>query len=403
MVKAENVYTANDKTQNGYYQRSQHTYSYKDLEEKNHNDYAAGLYILYANENDAKDAGNFDFKEKFGGKYTLTEDAYYLAYCADINVAFMAPATYKRIFIKDYEGFSDETKRHLSGIVKNAYPFISYDEMVQKLLDAGVMVKAVNANEEEVITSTTNVEKSPGKKYYISLTDDELLSATQMAIFNFTNPGQVTSLYYQTQATLKNNPVFADYEYQPKANYPVAQRNIQAIYDYLITLEDDYETKFIDHIDAQIVEDETYIRVAMSRALRNDEEFKLELSKDGKVIQEINLKDCDKDKNGNYIALVKDLSDVSDVKIRLIGKAFVENAVDIYENVLGASESQLLLGLSSLYRDIDMVYEGEVFSATDIYTPNPNTATFVSTAIVVVALVSAIGIIYSVKKKSFYR
>lgn len=101
------------------------------------------------------------------------------AYCVDLDTPIKNGHNYSRVNVEDSSYYSDESAKHIRAIVRNAYPFVSLEE----------------------ISSTLNLE---------NLTKEEAITATQIAIWKYAN----------------------------SANIPEdLTGNIAAIYNYLIGLE----------------------------------------------------------------------------------------------------------------------------------------------------------------------
>lgn len=101
---------------------------------------------------------------------TQEEGEILYAYCADANIADSPGVRLKSIAMSQYGDASSNIRKnsdHLRAIINNSYPFITIDEMVGKMNNAGIY--------------TLNADTVP---YY----DMAIISAVQQTIYAYTNP-----------------------------------------------------------------------------------------------------------------------------------------------------------------------------------------------------------------------
>ncbi len=419
-VQARQAYTStSEERKNSNYQRSQHTYQYTD-EKGSHGSIGSSVFILYGNQDVANDVENFDFLNKFPTAYNHRRTDYFLAYCADLLVDFNVNVTYDMVNLEDSTFIDNDIKNHIRGIIKNTYPFITYDEMVNNLVDAGILVKTTKDG-KEIITAKKNVTEENGS-YKVkdditdieTITDDELVSATQMAIFKYTDSGKVTKLYDKTYQSMKNNPVYADYEYNPDSStkaYDAVGNNIEAIYNYLITLEEGQEeTNSIKSVETQKVDNDYYLRITLNKKVNENDNLKLEYTVNDRTIT-VDLKNLEQDENGAYIDKLVGVTELINFKVKLSGSVYIDDMVIVYENEEGTEVSQSLIGLATAYVPFEYSYENGVATATDIVAiekepepvENPNTIIGLSFAAVVIVVISLICLIRMNKKRMFIK
>ncbi|CAM2078698.1 MAG: thioester domain-containing protein [uncultured Clostridium sp.] len=82
------------------------------------------------------------------------------AYCVDLDTLIKNRHNYSRVNVEDSSYYSDESAKHIRAIVRNAYPFVSLEE----------------------ISSTLNLK---------NLTKEEAIAATQIAIWKYANSANV--------------------------------------------------------------------------------------------------------------------------------------------------------------------------------------------------------------------
>ena len=82
------------------------------------------------------------------------------AYCVDLDTLIKNGHNYSRVNVEDSSYYSDESAKHIRAIVRNAYPFVSLEE----------------------ISSTLNLK---------NLTKEEAITATQIAIWKYANSANI--------------------------------------------------------------------------------------------------------------------------------------------------------------------------------------------------------------------
>ncbi len=112
------------------------------------------------------------------GKYVSGESNYEVMYCCDIDTGLKWGADYRRINLEDSPYFGAESAAHIRSIVQNSYPYITIDEMKARMKADGLSASFVD-----------------------SLTRNDIISAVQMAIWQFNYNGEfdrVTHGYFGT-------------------------------------------------------------------------------------------------------------------------------------------------------------------------------------------------------------
>ena len=98
-----------------------------------------------------------------GEKYEYGISDFEVAYCCDYDTELQWGTDYRRINLEDSPFFTDYDAQKIRTIVMNSYPYVSIDEMKQKLKDNGLSASYVD-----------------------SLTRSDIISAVQMSIWHYT-------------------------------------------------------------------------------------------------------------------------------------------------------------------------------------------------------------------------
>ncbi len=355
-IEKEEFYSAYHNT---YYNRGQHTYAFTMKNGEEHSNFAPALYILYRDKEKALLDEDWSLDDEYGLPYDITNDNYFVVFCSDLDPDFNEGDTYTRINLNESD-FSEDVKRHLAGILKNSYPYISFEQMVKNLVDANVLVEKTNAAGEKGYTAPNN------DLPLNFITIDELIAASSMAIYNFTNPGQVTDMYYET-VTFSNyySVVYRDEVYED-GSYTEVENDIQAVYDYLITLESTNNERVIKKVEYEnSVAGEYYLRITLHEDATKDDDLNIIL-KEGENTYKYPFSQLLKDSEGVYFLKTTDIKNIDDVEVTLSGKAAMDETIDVYVPVSGKDVAQSLIGLSSTTQKIEYSYEGDILSALNL-------------------------------------
>ena len=96
------------------------------------------------------------------GTYSYGQSNYDVLYCCDIETSILDETYYKRVNLEDSNYYDEEAAAHIRGILTNAYPYVTVEEMKQYLADNGY-------------------------EYAQDLTRAEMLAAVQAAIWTYAN------------------------------------------------------------------------------------------------------------------------------------------------------------------------------------------------------------------------
>lgn len=136
------------------------------------------------------------------------ESNYDVAYCADINVytSGSGDVYYDSIPISNTTHFTDEQKTRLTAIVQHAYPFISYDQAIRDIKEAGY-------------TLTSGCSRG------------ELITGTQWAIWEIANKATVSGCNSGAASVTTSNTI---HPLTGSRAYSSSVKNdVKAIHDYL--------------------------------------------------------------------------------------------------------------------------------------------------------------------------
>lgn len=396
------VYAETDKVyltlENMYYQRSQHTYSFTNSKGEYHNEYAPAIFVLLDDQELANSTEEWDFVTKYDVPFKKDTD-YYLAICVDLDVMIKEGTVYNKVFVDDSNYFQGDVKNHVVGIIKNSYPFVSYDDMVNSLVEKNILEKRILSDGTEIVTAVGNGDVDR------SITSDELLSAVQMALFNFTNSGEIEDKYYYTYklhtSTIVDNKIDSNgYSY---GYYDTVKNNIEAVYNYLITLESDSGVNKINSVEYQKANDKYYLGVTLSKDIKDVDNYSIEITNSSGYSKNIELQNELKDGKKRYIIKLDDITDVTGLKVKLVGRELSLERVDVYEPVDGKESSQTLIGVSEGYVDVNQEYMGEMLDSSDLVEENPNTLDGILIATILFAITFVIWkfILPGVKPKRY--
>lgn len=121
------------------------------------------------------------------GPYIDGQSNYLVTYCCDVETGLEVTSHYKRLNLEDSSYYSPAAARQIRAILQNAYPFITLDEMKERLLTNGV-----------------------SKDFVDSLNRADAISATQLAIWTYANSDTLEegSGYLATIDVPKNTGIY---------------------------------------------------------------------------------------------------------------------------------------------------------------------------------------------------
>lgn len=207
--------------------------------------------------------------------------------------------------------------------------------MTDILLDAEVLeYKEINGN--KVLTAKGNPYVS--RNIYL----DELVSATQMAIYHFTNSGIIEKRYYSTTVlstkTVLRQAGLWDNLYKTRGFYEETEYNINAVYDYLIQLTAPLRMETLVHY-VRVEDNVLYVR--LNREVDERSNLKIEVYHRGSLVKEFVV-----DNSLEYSMDMGDFS-IEDIVVKTVGVEFVLRDIYVFEGVNGKDTTQTLIGISS--------------------------------------------------------
>ncbi len=347
---ASEVYSAEYNT---YYQRSQHTYAWHDLEDTHWSMFAPAIYIMYKDYEDASKNEEWNFTDKYKYPWSTSEDKYFLAFCADLIYDFWPVKKYEMMAIGSSTFLKEEIKKNLSGIVKHSYPFVPIEDMIAELLDAHILVETKNKDGKTIYTAVKNAEEVENLEYTID--KDELLSATQMAIYYFTDRDKVDKVYDKT-ALLSTNFHVIDRTrvYEEAGEYDAVRNNIEAVYNYLITLKEDYTEPLA--IKSAVKNDNNDLVVTLNYVPDNTNKLEIVLKDQDTVILQKKVAELKQDELGRIIVPIGEL-DYTKYQLVLQGTILLEDEVVAFEAENGPDKSQTLIGKANVETPVSAVYQ----------------------------------------------
>lgn len=363
---------------------SQHTYSFysKDNRTTLNEHRTPTLSDLRKNTLDS-DLNYETFTDKYTLPWTTAELNYVVVYCADKGIPIVDEAGYRRVPIMESTYIDDNIKKSLIGILKNSYPYISKDKMINILLKEGILVEK-EVDGKVIYTAKANAELEEAT---VSITEDELVSATQMAISTYTNPGQIAKIYQASyegsQNTLTTKHGLHEYAYSFGYHTPV-QNNINAVYNYLISQKEEEVDFKVTKIESTATAEKFIIHVATNRPLNEKDNLKVVLNNGDEKPVEYNMSELKTDENGAYIFDVTGVAKLDEnARVVITGSKFEYDRVYAYEALAGKDVAQTQVGISADYSEIKLesgVAGDTVLKMEEI--ENPNTTDY----IVVIAL-----------------
>lgn len=120
------------------------------------------------------------------GLYVNGESNYEVTYCCDYTQGLKWGSDYRRINLEDADYFNEEAAKYIRAIVQTSYPYVTIDEMKQRLKDGGLSESFVD-----------------------SLTRADIISAVQMAIWHYCYEGVIPEeeSYYATIGVSQNSGI----------------------------------------------------------------------------------------------------------------------------------------------------------------------------------------------------
>lgn len=117
------------------------------------------------------------------GPYVPGESNYEVLYCCDVETGMAYDTDYRRLNLEDSSYYSEAQAMKIRGILQNAYPYVTIEEMKQRMIEGGL-----------------------DAEFVASLTRSDIISAVQMAVWTYANTDTLEEQNYGYFATI-NVPV----------------------------------------------------------------------------------------------------------------------------------------------------------------------------------------------------
>lgn len=276
------------------------------------------------------------------GIYEFGKSNYEILYCCDAETGYNDSVYYKRLNLEDSDYYDTESAAHIRAIVTNSYPYVSLDQMIANLKEAG-FDGADELTRAEIITAVQSAiwayaNVSVGQYYYSRTFDVPSNSQWGGVMHDYTNEMNV---WWNT-----GKRVFSTDE--------TVQARINSLIDYLKSLDKVYSEKeqvIISDIDvlgfAPVIAKDGVFTVALQVALNNSgssslDDIKLSVYVDDQqvVTEKVILG------TNNYEFTVEAKAGQT-VKAVVSGKQTLPEGVYFYEPEGGREVSQCVVGVAA--------------------------------------------------------
>lgn len=265
-------------------------------------------------------------------------------YCCDAATSVLPNEAdkiqYRRLTLENAGYYSADNAKKIRAIAKNSYPFVTKDEMVETL------------NENNVQTT--------------DITEDELLTAVQNAIWHFANEGdnvianpysgtwyykwkESDTAYYDTASNKYS-------EYSTLQSIDTVKTNIENVYNYLIKIapEDAQDGGIVlNSVEATPLSTGTSgtADVLLKFKLKNDrhggitlnEKDDLTLAANGKTFPSRKWRD---EGNGEYSVTLQGVTAGENIDVTISGEQYLARDAYFYEPVSGRHAAQCFVGVA---------------------------------------------------------
>lgn len=264
-------------------------------------------------------------------------------YCCDAATSVLPNEAdkiqYRRLTLENAGYYSADNAKKIRAIAKNSYPFVTKDEMVETL------------NENNVQTT--------------DITEDELLTAVQNAIWHFANeednvianPYSGTWYYWNESDTAYYDTASNKYsEYSTLQSIDTVKTNIDKVYNYLINIDPEDAPDggiVLNSVEATPLSTGTSgaVDVLLRFELKNDrhggitlnEKDDLTLAANGKTFPSREWRD---EGNGTYSVMLQGVTAGENIDVTISGKQYLAEDAYFYEPVSGRHAAQCFVGVA---------------------------------------------------------
>lgn len=159
--------------------------------------------------------GDGTFKPNSSQYGADNKNNYFVTYCGDYEAnmpTFTEPGKFKAVSLDDYDGFDSVQKASLKTIISHSYPYVSTEEFLYEMKEAGFEVSA-------------------------DCGTDEIMAGTQAAIYTFTNPRDDGKEWgYESSDGWAHNSYEVNKPKSYVSNHRQAEKDVNAVRDYLCNL-----------------------------------------------------------------------------------------------------------------------------------------------------------------------
>lgn len=269
-------------------------------------------------------------------------------YCVDAVTDGVAGYAYRRINLEESDYFDDNTACRLRAIMMNSFPYVTSMSSVESTVNAWI------------------TESGGSYEQVVNLTESEVISATQAAIWTLTNNAEVYAPYlgtggYYTESEMVDTAIFN----QEKSDY--TNGNITAMYNYLMALEPMAvqsslvaNASFMDTRASAVSQSDGTVTVTVTTTVTaevyGDTQLMLTAVFDGKVAAMESIENG----TNKYTLTLTDLTGADSILLAIDG---VQEAADVFlfDPVNGYKASQSMAGYDTstlpVHADITVIPE----------------------------------------------
>lgn len=265
----------------------------------------------------------------------------YDVYCCDFETGILASGeriAYRRLTLENSGYYLPEAASKIRAIALNSYPVLTLEEMKARMSAAGYTL-----NE--------------------SVSEEQLLSGTQRAIWQYSNNGPVKEqAVYKYSLRIKDG--YADvikapeekYKESNEQHYNEIKENVQNVYDYLMSLGEREAPSggiVLNSVEATPLSAGTSgaVDVLLRFELKNDrhggitlnEKDDLTLAANGKTFPSREWRD---EGNGEYSVTLKGVTAGAEIPLTVSGMQYLEKDAYFYEPVNGRRAAQCFVGVA---------------------------------------------------------
>lgn len=279
-------------------------------------------------------------------------------YCCDAVTSVLPQNAdkiqYRRLTLENADYYPADNAKMIRAIAKNSYPFVTKEKMMEKLKESLNNTEESTSITEEVINS---------------ITEDELLTAVQNAIWHFANEeDNVIEEYYSMTKYHQwniNDTKHYDTESDKYATYTEGKffedvnNKITYVYNYLINIPPEGAPDggiVLNSVEATPLSTGTsgIVDVLLKFKLENrdhkNSEIKLDDNDDLTLTVNNDLTfDCDTWKNegdGVYSVILKGVNAGENIPVTISGKQYLDEDAYFYEPVGGRTAAQCFVGVA---------------------------------------------------------